>query len=181
MRALKIRTSRAAASGLLISLLMIAPSASAQEEPRSNVVVDVAKSVALDPTTYAPSIFSYTSMRMDWKSSQPLFQQGWLERNPRFTISGRPNDRPISFDAGNRQITKMALMHLQESVINNASTHIFERVLAQKYPEHRTLFKTLGWVERIGFASYMSYLASVNHFRQSERNIELAKQYGYAR
>ena len=37
----------------------------------------------------------------------------------------------------------------------------------------------LSWVERIAFASYVSYVASANHFKQAERNRQLAVQYGY--
>jgi hypothetical protein len=73
----------------------------------------------------------------------------------------------------------MALLHLQESVINNVAVHVFERVLAERYPQHRKLFKTLSWVERIAFASYVSYLASANHFRQAQYNNRLATQHGY--
>src|SRR5689334_11217711 len=113
MRAIKTKTSRAAVSGLLVSLLILTPcAASAQEQPRSNVVLDVAKAVVLDPTTYVPATLAYTSMRMDWNSSQTLFERGWLEHNSRFTVSGRPNDTPISFEAGNRQIARTALLHL---------------------------------------------------------------------
>jgi hypothetical protein len=150
----------------------------AQDEGRSNVVVDVTKAVLLDPTTYAPAGLSYTSQRMDWKTSQLLFSAGWLEHNSRFTVTGRPDDTPISFAEGNKQIGRDALAHLQESVINNLSTQVFERALSQKYPEHRKLFKTLGWVERIGFSSYIGYVASVDHFRQVQKNQEMARQYG---
>ena len=182
MGALRQRTTDAALCGLLLSFLVLTPAAaSAQDRAPSNVVLDVAKAVVFDPTTYAPATLSYTSQRMDWKTSQTLFQQGWLEHNYRFTVSGKPDDAPISFEAGNRQITRMALLHLQESIVNNVSAQIFERVLADKYPEHRKLFKTLGWAERIGFASYVSYLASVNHFKQSQRNMEMAREHGYVR
>src|SRR4030095_16247823 len=103
MRAITRTNPRAALCGLFMSLVIMTPCvATAQDQPRSNVVLDVAKAVVLDPTTYAPATFSYTSLRMDWKTSQTLFQQGWLEQNQRFTVSGRPNDTPISFEAGNR-------------------------------------------------------------------------------
>jgi hypothetical protein len=151
---------------------------SAQESGRSNVAVDLAKAVLLDPTTYAPATLSYASQRMDWKTSQVLFNAGWLEHNARFTVSGRPDSAPISFEAGNSQIRRDALAHLQESMVNNLSTQIFERVLAQKYPEHRKLLKALGWVERISFSSYVSYLASVDHFKQVQKNQEMARAYG---
>ena len=164
---------------VLLFLALFAPSiARAQDDGRSNVVLDLTKAVLFDPTTYAPATLSYTSQRMDWKTSQALFDAGWVEHNARFTVSGRPDDKPISFAAGNRQIRRDALAHLQESVVNNLSTQIFERVLAQKYPEHRKLFKVLGWVERISFSSYVSYMASVDHFQQVQRNQEMARQFG---
>jgi hypothetical protein len=165
---------------LLASLLLTPVVASAQSETDSSSPLwDVTKSVVLDPTTYAPAIFSYTSMKMDWETSQPLFRNGWVEQNHRFTVNGRPNAVPVSFEDGNKKIRHMALMHLQESVVNNLAANVFERVLVRKYPQHRKLFKTLSWVERIAFSSYMSYLASANHFKQAERNRQLAVQYGY--
>jgi len=164
----------------LLSIMILTPAiASAQGETDSNVFWDVTKAVVLDPTTYAPATLSYTSMKMDWNSSQALFRNGWVEQNHLFTVSGRPNDLPLSFSDGNKKIRHMALLHLQESVVNNVAANIFERVLAEKYPDHRKLFKVLSWVERIGFASYMSYAASANHFRQTERNRQLAIQFGY--
>src|ERR1044072_2957744 len=149
-----------------------------EQESKPNVVLDVARSVLLDPTTYVPATLSYTSQKMDWNTSQVLFRAGWLEHNHRFTVSGRPDDKPISFEAGNRQIQKAALLHLQESLVNNFAAQIFERALTEQHPEHRKLFKTLSWIERIGFSSYVGYLASVDHFRQVQRNQELARQYG---
>jgi hypothetical protein len=140
---------------------------------------DVTKAVVFDPTTYAPATLSYTSMKMDWDSSQTLFRNGWVEQNQRFTISGRPNGSAGQLCEGNKRIRQMALMHLQESLVNNTAANIFERVLADKYPQHRTLFKVLSWAERIAFASYVSYVASSEHFRQDGRNRQLAIQFGY--
>ena len=165
---------------VLITIVILTPAmASAQSDTGSSVFWDVTKSVVFDPTTYAPAAFSYTSMKMDWNSSQPLFRNGWVEQNHRFTLSGRANDRPISYADGNTKIRQMALLHLQESIVNNVAANVFERMLTAKYPQHRKLFKTLSWVERIAFASYVSYLASSNHFKQAERNRQLAVQYGY--
>jgi hypothetical protein len=164
---------------LFILAVIFTPSvAGAQDEHRSNVVIDLTKAVLLDPTTYAPATLSYTSQRMDWKSSQALFNAGWLEHNSRYTLSGRPDDKPLSFEAGNSQIRRDALAHLQESVVNNLSAQIFERALTQKYPEHRKLLKTLSWVERISFSSYVGYLASVDHFKQVPKNQAAARQLG---
>ena len=165
---------------LLLSLVMLTPTvASAQTETDSNIFWDVTKAVVFDPTTYAPATLSYTSMKMDWTTSQTLFRHGWVEQNHRFTVSGRPNDLPVSYGDGNKKIRQMALLHLQESIINNTAANVFERVLANKYPQHRKLFKVLSWVERVAFASYVSYAASANHFKQTEKNRQLAAQYGY--
>jgi hypothetical protein len=165
---------------VLLSMMLLTPAiASAQAETDTNLFWDVTKAVVFDPTTYAPATLSYTSMKMDWDSSQTLFRNGWVEQNHRFTISGRPNDLPISFADGNTKIRNMALLHLQESIINNTAANLLERVLAERYPQHRKLFKVLSWIERIAFASYVSYAASASHFRQTARNRQLAIQYGY--
>jgi hypothetical protein len=167
-------------SWILLTVITLTPTVtSAQSESDSSVFWDVTKSVVLDPTTYAPATLAYTSLKMDWDSSQVLFRNGWVEQNYRFTITGRPNDKPISYADGNRKIRQMALLHLQESVINNVAANVFDRVLSAKYPQHRKLFKTLSWIERIAFSSYVSYLASSKHFKQARRNHELALQYGY--
>jgi hypothetical protein len=174
MRAMKIKRF------VLFSMMVLTPViASAQAETDTNVFWDVTKAVVFDPTTYAPATLTYTSMKMDWDSSQTLFRNGWVEQNHRFTVSGRQNDLPVSFADGNRKIRNMALLHLQESLVNNTAANVFERVLAARYPEHRKLFKVLSWVERIAFASYVSYAASANHFKQAERNRQLAIQFGY--
>lgn len=171
---------RAMTRVMLLLMLIFAPSiASAQGETDSNVFWDVTKAVVFDPTTYAPAALSYTSMKMDWDSSQTLFRHGWVEQNQRFTISGRANDLPISYADGNKKIRTMALLHLQESIINNTAANLFDRVLADRYPQHRKLFKVLSWAERIAFASYVSYVASANHFKQADRNRQLAIQFGY--
>jgi len=179
MRALHTRKHLLAWILIIVFADIFAPNAAtAQETGRSNVVVDLTKAVLVDPTTYAPAALSYTSQRMDWNTSQVLFNAGWMEHNARYTVTGRADAPPISFEAGNRQIRRDALAHLQQSVVNNLSAQIFERALAQKYPDHRKLLKTLGWVERISFSSYVGYLASVDHFRQVQKNQDMARQYG---
>lgn len=151
----------------------------ARAQDQSSVVADLAKSVALDPTTYAPGIVSYESLRLDWNSSQVFFQHGVPEHNSKYTISGRPDDVPISYAAGNQRILHEALTVLQVSVVNNVSDRLIERVLIRQHPEHRRLFRTLGWAERIAVASYLAYQASYLHFRQWQINGQVASQLGY--
>ena len=86
-------------------LLLSAPPLFAQDvaagSPHdSSLALDVTRGVLLDPTTYAPAAILYTSMRLDWKSSQPFFARGYVEANDRYTISGLPHDVPVSFALG---------------------------------------------------------------------------------
>jgi len=157
-----------------ISLLPAA--ALAQQQEQSPFLVDFAKSLVLDPTTYAPAAIAFDATMRDWNSSQPLFQLGYKEHNARFTVSGWPDDTPIGYAAGRRQILKDSLAILQVSLVNNATSRLIDRVLIAKHPEHRTLFRTLGWIERVGFASFMSYHMSAAHYRQTQLNDLRARQ-----
>ena len=61
---------------LCVCIIIWSAIAAAQETPKEgNAVKDVAKQVLLDPTTYVPAAVVYTSMQLDWNTSQPLFQE----------------------------------------------------------------------------------------------------------
>src|SRR5438552_8326795 len=98
---------------VVIALCCLSSTTWAQEpeEPspqHSSFVWDITKKVLFDPTTYAPAAIGYDSTIRDWKTSQPLFRNGFLEHNPRFTFSGLPNDVPVSYSVGNRRIVSDA-------------------------------------------------------------------------
>lgn len=164
--------------GLVLALLLSVRPAQAQEPDRSSFVADVLKQVALDPTTYAPAVLSYTGLRLDWRSSQVFFRHGFVEANRRYTVSGLPNDIPIGYGAGNRRLIADALGMLQMSLVNNATAALFEKLLARRYPEHRTLLRVLSWVERAAFAGYWSSRSST-HFHQWRENERLSRRLGY--
>ena len=140
---------------------------------------DAVKRALADPTSYAPALLSYGSQRLDWSSSQVFFAHGSLEHNAAFTISGRPDDQPIGFGAGNRRILGESLLVLQASLVNNIADRLVEDALARRYPSHRKLFKTLGWVERLVMASYLGYQTSILHFEQWQTNRQAAERLGY--
>lgn len=150
----------------------------AQETDQSSFTHDVIKRVVFDPTTYAPATLGYVATMRDWNSSQPFFNNGWVERNAHFTLSGLPNDRPIGYTEGRNQILRDAFANLQISLVNNATNAVIERLLIAQHPEHRRLWQTLGWVERIAFGSYLSYQLSADHFRQATLNEQAARQMG---
>jgi hypothetical protein len=158
--------------------------AAAQEEPsidgRSalHAIGDVARQVATDPTTYAPAAILFTSLRLDWRSSQPLFQQGFVEDNPRYTQSGLPHDLPVSYGEGNRRILLDALANLSPMIVNNTVARFSERALVARFPDHPALIHTLGWIERISFSAYLSYQLSSRHFEQWQRNKQMAAGLG---
>src|SRR6266545_2901984 len=160
------------ASVVVSMALVCAGPASAQDPAPSSAAVDIFTRVILDPTTYAPALSSYEGHHLDWKSSQVLFRYGFLERNAEFTLSGRANDRPISYAAGNRKIVGTALGSLGLSLVNNVTSAVIERAMIARHPQHRKLTRTLGWIERISFASLLAYGESAAHFRQWRRNVQ---------
>ena len=166
--------------GLLVVLSLSVPQdAFADSSAEPSFAGNVFKRVVFDPTTYVPAAIAYTSYRLDWDSSQVLFQHGFKEVNPRFTISGFPVDTPIGYQDGNRRILGDALRVAGTSLINNFIENVFERGLLQSNPDHAKLIRTLGWIERIAFASYLTYRQSVQHFQQASRNQQMASQYGF--
>jgi len=161
-----------------LTLLGIPAGVGAQDKDQPNIVVDVAKGVLLDPTTYAPAIITWQATRLDWRSSQVFFRNGYTEQNPNFTLSGRSNDVAIGYADGNHQILIDALANLQVSLVNNISTRVVEHVLVPRYPNHRKLVRTLGWIERSLVASYLTYQMSSIHFQQWRDNEQRAVALG---
>lgn len=143
------------------------------------LTVEAAKQTLLDPTTYAPAGFLYVSSRLDWNSSQVFFAHGDVEENPRYTLTGLPHDRPLSYSAGNKQLLTDALSVASVSLVNNAIAHFTVDAMAIRNPEHAKLWKALGWIERTAVASSLSYMLSVQHFRQWQANERIAAQRGY--
>jgi hypothetical protein len=164
---------------LAIAAVLMPAYASAQESNGGSAVGSIFKRVVFDPTTYAPAVIAYDGTMRDWNTSQPFFRNGYFERNERFTLSGLPNDRPLSYEAGRRRILNDAFVTLEMSLINNVGSQIFERVLIDRFPEQRKLVRTLGWIERSAFASFMAYHLSAQHYRQAAANQAYARQMGF--
>ena len=167
-------------AAVIATALALAPVAAwGQAENGRPLIWDIARTVLIDPTTYAPAVISHEAIRWDWKTSQILFAYGWVEENPRFTISGRANDPPVSYATGNRIIRGVALSVFQRSVANNLAVGIGERVLTARYPERKKLIRTLSWVERVAFAAIITYRNAADHVRQAAANRRLAREYAY--
>ena len=165
---------------LLAGMLGVATSnAIAQDQERPSLVGSIAKQVVLDPTTYVPSIIAYDGTMRDWKTSQPFFRNGFMEHNSRYTISGRADDFPLAYAQGKNRILADAATSLGMSALNNLTGRVFERMLTERYPQHRKIVRVVGWVERISFGVYMSYMLSKDHYRQAELNATRAQQLGY--
>jgi hypothetical protein len=159
--------------------LLWSASASAQERKPSSFVSTIVKTVARDPATYAPAVLKYETMRLDWESSQIFFQHGFVERNARYTVSGRANDVAISHAAGSRKIAMDSLMVFAQSVPASLAERATEQLLIRRYPQHQKVWLVAGQVARIAGASYLSYSSSMAHVRQWRRNERLARQMGY--
>jgi len=173
-----MRMRLAAMLAALMLLTAVGVSAQDREQP-SSFVGSVLTRVVVDPTTYAPALLGYDATIRDWNSSQPFFQHGFREANARFTISGLANDVPVGYAAGRRIILADALVSLERSVVNNVAEQVIERILVQRFPNHRKLVRGLGWAQRISFASFKSYRLSAKHYRQAAQNERLARDLGY--
>jgi hypothetical protein len=170
---------RVLASGVLALLVFGGAPLYAQDGTQSSFFGHTLKGVVFDPTTYAPAIIQYDAMMRDWNTSQPFFARGYVEHNHRFTISGRPNDVPLSYSDGKQLILKDALTTLAVTAAQNATSRLIERALLERYPDHPKLVKTIGWIQRIAVASLMSYKLSEAHYRQAEVNARVARERGY--
>jgi hypothetical protein len=159
--------------------LLWTPTVWAQTQEEQSLVSSVMRAVVRDPATYAPSLTKYSAMNLDWESSQIFFRHGFVERNARFTVSGRSADTAISHGAGSRKIVVDSLMLLVQTVPENFAERALERVLIRRYPQHRKMLIVTGHVGRFLGTSYLSYSASMGHFRQWQRNERLARQMGY--
>ncbi len=153
-------------------------SVNAQDHTQSSLAT-IVKQLVLDPTTYAPAVIAYDATVRDWNTSQPLFQHGFMESNPRFTISGLPNDVPVSYSEGMRRIASDAAGNLGMSLFNNFTDRIVERTLMMRYPDHRKMIRSVNWIERVAFSASMSYVLSIQHFRQAQSNTLQARELGY--
>ena len=137
------------------------------------------KATITDPTTYAPAAVLYGSMMLDWNSSQPFFRNGFVEDNPRYTVSGLPHDLPLSYSAGKTQVLKDALALVPSMMVNNAASHFLERTLIRRHPQHRKTLHVLGVIQRVSLSAFISYRLSASHFGQWQTNQRLASELGY--
>ena len=163
----------------VFAALLWTSDASAQVKEPSPSSSSVLQTVLRDPATYVPAAIKFSAMRLDWESSQVFFQHGFVERNARFTVSGRSNDPAVSHGAGTRKIAADSLAFLGQTASENLAVRMIEHVLIQHYPEHRKAWHVVGHVGRIVGTSYLSYASSMGHLRQWRRNEQLARQLGY--
>jgi hypothetical protein len=168
---------RCAAILLLLPVLAVAQPA----EPASRLVWPTIRAVLFDPTTYVPAAVSYDAKLQDWRTSQALFAHGWVETNPRFTASGRPNDLPLSYAQGKRLIWSDTMSVFQASIVNNLGASAVERILIRRFPGRRRLIGIASFAERVGFAVWLTRRNAAAHYRQAERNRQLAREFGFAR
>ncbi len=173
---------RSLTAAAVMAILTLATPGFAQAQDDSNqssAAADIVKGVLFDPTTYAPALISYDATMRDWNTSQPFFRNGYVERNARFTITGLPNDRAVSYTTGHNQIVKDTLTTFAVTAVQNTTSRIVEQALMAKYPEHRKAVKVVGWIQRIGIASLMSYQLAAPHYRQAAMNEQRARQLGF--
>ena len=158
---------------------LVSSNASALGHEPASSLPTIVKKVVLDPTMYAPAAIAYDATVRDWNTSQPFFRNGFMEQNPHFTISGLPDDVPVSYSEGRRRILVDTVSNLGPSIFNNFTDRLLERALIARYPDHRKMVRTVSWIERLSFSVCMSYVLSAQHYRQAQSNTLLAQGLGY--
>jgi hypothetical protein len=164
---------------LAFVILLWAQPAWAQNQGPWSFTSSILKSVARDPATYAPGPLKYQAMRLDWDSSQIFFQHGFVERNARYTVSGRSNDVAISHAAGNRRLALDSMVVLGHAATVSLAERAAEALLIRRFPQQRKALVVAGRAVRIIGASYLSYSTSMAHLQQWQRNERLARRLGY--
>jgi hypothetical protein len=48
-----------------------------------------------------------------------------------------------------------------------------------RYPDRKKLIRVLSWIERIGYASLVTYISAADHLRQASANRRLAREHGF--
>ena len=100
-------------AAILLGLAPASAFAQAQVETPRPFAWDIVRGVLIDPTTYAPALISYEAIRQDWRTSQVLFANGWLEENPEVHRQWQSERVPVSYDEGTSRIRRSALAILQ--------------------------------------------------------------------
>jgi len=159
--------------------LLWSTAASAQTSEPSSSISRILKAVGRDPVTYTPVVMKFTAMSLDWESSQIFFRHGFVEHNERYTVSGRPDDVPISHAAGRRKLAMDSLTLLARTVPQSLAERATERLLVRVFPQHKKAMVVAGRAIRILGASYMSYTTSRANIRRWQRNERLAHQMGF--
>lgn len=111
------------------------------------------------------------------ETSQVLFARGWVEMNPRFTISGRPNDVPVAYGAGKRIIRREARSLLQNSAVNNLAEGIGERLLASLCAQ--ILGHLAAVVRRLLPARSSNELEASNFLKRMPNDVYIRADIGY--
>src|SRR4051812_24931156 len=66
---------------IVVAALVVSGSTFVSAQEQEGSAASIAKGVFFDAETYIPAALLFTSMRLDWTSSQPLFEHGFIEGN----------------------------------------------------------------------------------------------------
>ena len=158
---------------LVFLFLLVAVHASAQERKYYLVPAmkeffsepgDTLKKSALDGMTYVTPALLAVSSFGDWNSSQRWFKAGYRETNYRLTISGKPNDIPVSYGEGRKIIIVDTIKIAGWSFAINAGSRGLERVLVRHFPDKKREVKIFTRVARTAASGYAAWYFSKDHF-----------------
>lgn len=130
-------------------------------------------------TVYVPAGVFGASAVGDWASSQTFFEHGHGELNPRYSRKGFPAQRPMSFGDGNKVIVGDIVTSIGVSLVQNVAVDLTRDFLLRRYPRRGKLIRTLVWIEKTSFATWLTYWQSSQHFAQWQKNLAMADKAGW--
>ena len=175
---------RCLATSAIITVLLVLTTAQLRlctgERRPSSPVADIVKGVVLRSNDICARSHQLRCNDARLEHVAAVFPQ-WLRGAQRAvspSADGQTIRRSVTRWARTR-FSRIRLRHSALAAAQNLSSRLVERALLARYPEHRKMVKTIGWIQRIGLASLMSYHLSAAHYRQAGYNVTRARELGY--
>lgn len=127
------------------------------------------------PITIIPTALIYAAKMGDWRSSQALFELGYCEVNPRYTLNGNSLAKPVSYKTGVYKIRRETIRIYGSLVLGNTFIGLAEDKFEHKYPNRKKLIRYVSTAAKIGFSAFITYQSSHAHFKQWMNNIKMVQ------
>lgn len=168
--------------GIVVAAILIVSSAALAQEAETRQDRHPFRSAfvssLLDPTSVVPPVLFKKWTDDDWRKSQKLFGAGMVEANPLFTVSGKPNDTPISYAAGRRKINLQTMQVAAMTYGIDLSLRSLDNLAQRQDPQNRRALKWGFFAARMATKAYLVHKLANPHRVQAGKNEQMALELG---